>query len=54
MLMKQALISDTPEGLQKALDPLLVYCKKWKLKLNETKTKVLIFSTRLSKKTLEN
>lgn len=39
-------ISDSPQGLQKSLDCLRDYCNLWKLKVNETKTKVMIFSKR--------
>ena len=40
------------EGLQKCLDDLNIYCKKWKLEVNTDKTKILIFnkSGRLIKK----
>ena len=47
------LMSVSKEGLQKCLDDLHSYCKKWKLKVNTDKTKVLIFnkSGRSMKKT---
>ena len=38
------LVSDTPEGLQLTLNSLCKYCMIWKLKINKSKTKVLIFS----------
>ena len=46
------LMSASKEGLQKCLDDLNIYCKKWKLKVNTDKTKILIFikSGRLIKK----
>ena len=47
------LISDSPKGLQDALDSLLLYTKRWKLKVNEDKTKVLIFCKRTTKKLKE-
>ena len=38
------LMSASKEGLQKCLDDLNIYCKKWKLKINTDKTKILIFN----------
>jgi len=38
-----ALLTDTPENLQAALDMLHMYCEKWSLTVNMKKTKVLIF-----------
>ena len=38
------LISSTKEGLQKQIDTLAEYCKKWKLKINSKKTKSIIFN----------
>ena len=38
------LMSVSKEGLQKCLDDLHIYCKKWKLKVNTDKTKILIFN----------
>ena len=38
------LMSASKEGLQKCLDDLNIYCKKWKLKVNTYKTKILIFN----------
>jgi hypothetical protein len=38
------LISETPENLQIMLDALATYCQIWKLSVNTTKTKVVIFS----------
>ncbi len=37
------LCSDSPEGLQKLIDSLFQFCKKWHLIVNLTKTNVLIF-----------
>jgi hypothetical protein len=41
------LISDTPHGLQQSLNCLRDYCKVWKLQVNESKTKVVIFSVKV-------
>ena len=41
-----AVSSETPESLQATLDQLYEYCNKWGLKLNTTKTKVLVFRKR--------
>ena len=38
-----AILSETPEGLQATLDKLYEYCNKWGLKMNTTKTKVMVF-----------
>ena len=38
-----AIFSNTAEGLQSGLDVLSDYCARWKLKVNVSKTKVLIF-----------
>ena len=38
--------SDSAENLQKCLDSFLKYCSDWKLQVNETKTKVVIFGAR--------
>ena len=38
------LLSTSKEGLQKCLDDLNIYCRKWKLRVNTSKTKVLIFN----------
>jgi hypothetical protein len=40
------LISDTQNGLQHQLNCLNNYCKLWKLDVNESKTKVMVFSKR--------
>ena len=39
-------MSETPEELQEALDSLYNYCNEWKLKVNETKNKVLVLCKR--------
>lgn len=41
-----AVLSNSPQGLQRCLDALAVYCDKWKLTVNATKTQVVIFSKR--------
>ena len=38
------IISTTEDGLQKSLNALHDYCKKWKLNVNHKKTKCMIFS----------
>ena len=38
------LMSESPTELQNALDELFNYCEKWKLKVNEDKTKILCFT----------
>ena len=38
------LLEETPLGLQRSLDALGAYCCKWHLKVNTTKTKIVIFS----------
>ena len=37
-------MSSTPEGLQKSLDALNDFCKRWKLNINHKKTKCMLFS----------
>lgn len=39
-------MSETPEGLQKTLTAFENHCNNWKLKVNTTKTKVVVFSKR--------
>ena len=39
-------LSNSANGLKKALDDLCRYCAEWKLKVNSTKTKVIVFSKR--------
>ena len=38
------LISDTPQDLQKSLNALHDYCNMWKLTINTSKTKIVVFS----------
>ena len=38
------IMSAREEGLQKSLNALNGYCKKWKLNVNHKKTKCMIFS----------
>jgi hypothetical protein len=38
------LLSESEKGLQSCLDSLSSYCNRWKLKINVTKTKVMVFS----------
>ena len=40
-----AILSLSSDGLQNSLDKLKVCCDKWHLKLNTTKTKIIVFST---------
>ena len=37
------LFSNSPEELQEGLNLFLNYCKRWKLKINISKTKVMVF-----------
>lgn len=43
------LLSDSPAGLQTALNSLSEYCNFWKLKVNAAKTKIMVFQKRKSK-----
>ena len=43
------LISTSAEGLQQSLDRLLKYCQDWLLKINPTKTKVIVFQKKSRK-----
>jgi len=40
------LFSNTPKGLQKVLQSFSSYCKKWKLTVNVSKTKIVVFGSR--------
>jgi exonuclease III len=40
------LLSESKEGLQTNLENLTTYCKKWGLRVNTKKTKIIIFNTR--------
>ena len=42
---QRAMCSAYSYGLQNSSDKLKVYCDKWHLKLNTTKTKVTVFNT---------
>lgn len=42
------ILSESAAGLQRSLDKLNVYCKKWQLKLNLQKTKTMVFNCRKS------
>ena len=42
------LFSKSQVSLQNQIDKLEIYCKKWKLKVNATKTKILVFENRRS------
>lgn len=49
MLMLYAddtVMSNTKEGLQKAIDQMCGFCEKWKLNINSEKTKVTVFGNR--------
>lgn len=43
------IFSESEEGMQKALDIFQEFCTKWKLSVNVSKTKVIIFSKRKSR-----
>lgn len=43
------LFSESPEGLQSALNVFQLYCETWKLKINVNKTKVMVFCKKKSK-----
>ncbi len=47
------LIADSEENLQKAIKCVEIYSGKWKLIVNETKTKVMIFGKTKVKKHLQ-
>ncbi len=40
------LVSDSVEGLQKLIDGLFSFCKKWHMIVNLTKTKIIVFNKR--------
>lgn len=44
-------MSNTKEGLQKAIDLMCGFCERWKLKINSGKTKVTVFGCRKTDKT---
>ena len=43
------IFANNEENLQRCLNDLQSYCKKWKLKVNSEKTKVIVFSKRKMK-----
>jgi hypothetical protein len=40
------ILSETKEGMQQALDIFESYCEIWRLQINVTKTKIMIFRKR--------
>ena len=48
------LISESKEGLQRCLNLLFLYCKKWGLEVNADKTKTMVFSKQADKTTTFN
>ena len=40
------ILSESKDGLQKQIDKLENYCTKWRLQINNKKTKVMIFNRR--------
>ena len=48
------LISKSKEGLQRCLNLLFLYCKKWGLEVNADKTKTMVFSKQADKTTTFN
>ena len=40
------LISKSPEGLQKLLDSVSTFCNKWKMNVNPTKSKCILFKSK--------
>ena len=47
------IFSETPEGMQNALNIFDDYCKTWHLCINVSKTKVVIFSKRKNRSNIE-
>ena len=43
-------LSNSSAGLQKALNELNIFCKQWKLQINSSKTKIIVFSKRKPRK----
>jgi hypothetical protein len=39
------IVSDSPESLQKLSNDFYEYCSKWKLTINKSKTKLIIFGS---------
>ena len=44
------IISDNAENFQKCLDSFFEYCNQWKLTVNESKTKIIVFGARNTEK----
>ena len=47
------LISTSAEGLQQSLDTFSKYCQDWLLKINPTKTKVIVFQKKSRKSAID-
>ena len=47
------ILSDNKSNFQYALNIFSTYCKKWKLKINETKSNIMIFGTVKKRKSLK-
>ena len=47
------LISNSAEGLEQSLDRLSKYCRDWLLKINPTKTKVIVFQKKSRKSAID-
>ena len=43
------ILAESPDDLQNSLNELFNYCQKWKLKVNEDKTKILCFTKKTQK-----
>ena len=43
------ILSESKEGMQRSLNIFQSYCDKWKLEVNASKTKVIVFSKRKCK-----
>ena len=44
MYADDLIMSDTKEGLQKQMDKINAFCTKWKLDINNKKTKIMVFN----------
>ena len=42
----KVVLSETPNGLQHSIDIINTYCEKWKLEINHSKSKIVIFEPR--------
>ena len=47
------LITNSAEGLQQSLDRVSKYCQDWLLKINPTKTKVIVFQKKSRKSAID-